>query len=1186
MAGSNRRSFSAKGVGAVVAALCLLLALTSSASAAPRKLWTTGSLGSGAGETFLPRGVAADENLPGHVFVSEQGNNRIDEFDAWGQFIRGWGWGVKDGSAEFQTCTPATGCMEGIEGGGAGQFNRPMGVAVDSEGNVYVMDQQNARVQKFSPNGEFLLMFGNDVNKGPNHPGNICTATHMTEGDECGAGVPGSGPGEFGVSPGVGANIDIDLADRIYVGDKERVEKFASDGTFLEEIAPSSFAGKNFIWSLALDSSGAMYLAFEETFEFTLPDVLKVDPSGSSVCTMEVAEPRAITVSPSDVVYVTDREFTPFVFSHVETFNTNCVNQNDPIVDSEVTQSTGLGTGGACFPSGYDLYLTNADPGKFAGDPVRNFVRAYGPAPEDPACPPPSLAPTISEQFATKVGSQNATLKAQINPHFWKDTSYFLEYGEGECSEGGCDRSAGEPGILLGAGIVDEEVLTAAIPVTGLQPNTEYHYRFVAESEGGGPVYGVDPDGAGPEEATFANGLEGTFKTPPLPEAAADDCPNANVRTGAAKTLEDCRGYEMVSPVDKEDADILVLKQGSGLPARLDQAAAGGSQFTYSSYRAFGDAQAGPYTSQYIASREGAGWNSHAISAVREGPMISPNTGLDSEYKAFSEDLSNGWLVHYTEPILASGGVPGQINLYRRDNVTETYTALSTNAITNTKPSQYQIEFQGFSEDESHAIFIANDNGPPAVKAPETYQLYDSVEGAVTPVCFLPDGARSKLPCSAGSKNSNFTDHSQSVHNAISDDGSVIYFTTGVLGAEQLYVRLNGAETVAVSGLAGPGLAHYWTAAADGSVAIFSIGEELFEFDLASRTVNPIADEVAGVAGYSEDASRIYLVSKEVLGTDPGPTAGKSNLYLHEAGASPAFRYIATVSGLTNEGPSLIAREPRLHGARTTPDGEHLAFMSTAALTGADNKDAATGNPASQVFLFDATTDELFCVSCNRTGARPIVVEIESLEELTDPFFASGQIPGAESQLYESRFISPDGQRLFFQSFDALSQEDTNERRDVYEWEAPGKGTCSTSKASYNAAAGGCVSLITSGKSPQHSQLVDASASGSDVFFTTSGSLVPQDPGLIDIYDAREGGGFPVSTPNGQCEGESCQAQVPPPAASTPGSSLFDGPGNPPVQRKCPKGKKKVKVKGKVKCVRKHKGKKKRAGHARKGASR
>jgi hypothetical protein len=43
-----------------------------------------------------------------------------------------------------------------------GQFNRPSGVCVDNDGDIYVADRQNDRVQVLTPNGRFIARFTGD----------------------------------------------------------------------------------------------------------------------------------------------------------------------------------------------------------------------------------------------------------------------------------------------------------------------------------------------------------------------------------------------------------------------------------------------------------------------------------------------------------------------------------------------------------------------------------------------------------------------------------------------------------------------------------------------------------------------------------------------------------------------------------------------------------------------------------------------------------------------------------------------------------------------------------------------------------------------------------------------------------------------------------------------------------------
>ena len=79
---------------------------------------------------------------------------------------------------------------------------------------------------------------------------------------------------------------------------------------------------------------------------------------------------------------------------------------------------------------------------------------------------------------------------------------------------------------------------------------------------------------------------------------------------------------------------------------------------------------------------------------------------------------------------------------------------------------------------------------------------------------------------------------------------------------------------------------------------------------------------------------------------------------------------------------------------------------------------------------------------------------------------------------------------------------DLDNREDVYEWE------------------NGKTSLISTGLSPFNSSLLSASADGTDAYFFTRDTLVPQDinGSLVKVYDARENGGFPYSAAAGQLQ--------------------------------------------------------------------
>jgi hypothetical protein len=287
----------------------------------------------------------------------------------------------------------------------------------------------------------------------------------------------------------------------------------------------------------------------------------------------------------------------------------------------------------------------------------------------------------------------------------------------------------------------------------------------------------------------------------------------------------------------------------------------------------------------------------------------------------------------------------------------------------------------------------------------------------------------------------------------------------------------------------------------------------LYSYDLASETATLIASGVDGLAGASDDLSRVYY-------------AADSELYFWEQGSGQTL--IGDLSEdvevddpiIADYSPNPAAIRPANRVSRVTPDGSHIAFSSFTSLTGYDNRDIATGQRAREAFVWSADTEQLRCVSCPVTGARPTA---RQLGTEVQPHWTDARFPGWMSSLYASRVFSEDGDRLFFESYSRLSPADVNGKGDIYEWEADGTGDCSDSDPSFDSEAGGCVRLISTGESVADSRLVDASVDGSDVFITTEESLVAQDEGLIDVYDAKIDGGLASPTPAVPCDGDACQ---------------------------------------------------------------
>jgi DNA-binding beta-propeller fold protein YncE len=798
------------------------------------------------------------------------------------------------------------------------------------------------------------------------------------------------------------------------------------------------------------------------------------------------------------------------------------------------------------------------------------------------------LSPELIATWVTGVGTTGAGLRVRLNP-LGLSTSGYFEYVDATAYqaglEGGGDGFAaatrvpaeGESEIEFGAG---ETPTTGGVSLSSLVPGTTYFYRVVA----------TDPLLEGP-----LSGPAKFFRTLELPAGPpAPPCANESFRSGTAGSLPDCRAYEMVSPLEKANGDVIVRGEfSSSLPAVLEQSSLSGSKLAYGSYRAFGEVETAPFTSQYIAQRDPAkGWISHGINPARSRVKLIE---LDTELRALSPDLCDAWFLTITDPPPGEGGVLGYPNLSRRHDElcgVRSYEALTTIAPPNEPTTSYQLQLQGVANNGDTAIFTASDSlpgtGAPPLPAPGL-QLYEARKGQpLRFVCLLPGEVPKDKPCVAGTLDPGGSgkNRSSSLQNAISANGQRIFWTSySSLGPGHLYVRIGGSETADVSGkgeeLSGTkDKAIFWGAAASGSKAIFGTGSDLYEFDVDSRQTHLIAHKSKGVLGMSEDAGWVYLASEEAIGganaEGRSPVAGQQNLYLYHAGA---FKFIMTLAAEDVESRfAAITLRPSQRSARVTADGGHAAFISSASPFGYDNTDLASAEPCgapsgvcdAEVYRYDATGEALACVSCNPTGQRPMGQNL-LFRGLPSGRWAAAHIPPWLNNLYGSRALSDDGSRLYFESSDALALRDTNGHQDVYQWEADGTGSCKAGEPSYVQATGGCLELVSSGQSPRDAEFVDAGPSGDDVFLATLSSLVPEDYGLVDIYDARVGGGFPSPPkPPPSCEGEACQSPPPAPEDITPSSASHQGPGNLGASAaRCPKGKRKAHRGGKVRCVKK-----------------
>jgi hypothetical protein len=739
-----------------------------------------------------------------------------------------------------------------------------------------------------------------------------------------------------------------------------------------------------------------------------------------------------------------------------------------------------------------------------------------------------TVAPEIQGSQATALSTE-ATLKAQINPGGLA-TKYHFEYG----TSASYGSSTEERTLAAGGSTVNVKA-----DLFGLSPATTYHFRVVASNSLG---------------SVKSNDLNITT----LSSASGGGCSNESIRIQQqATSLPDCRAYEQASPVDKNNADVT--------PGFVtSQSSPDGNRLAFGSTGGFAGTRSVQAITSYITTRSPDAWSTVGIEPPTTTTTIATFAGL---YGAFSSDLSRG-IFAAPDPPLVPGAPTGRIagsqifNLYSRDNEDDAYELLTPNRPYDDDGANVP-EVTGGSSDFSVVAFDSQDALTPNAPFGPENQAYEWRAGDIRLVGILPNGS-----VAPGGANVGFPIAVMTPANTVSADGSKVFFRSPaaqnplqVSGSYELYVREDGETTTQISASRrtpvdpnGPGSALFWGASASGGDVVFTDTEKLTDdatadpanlfgdlykydtdagelLDLSVDNNDPEGADVQGVVGTADgDASYVYFVAKGTI-VDGEGEAGQPNLYVGHAGTT---HYITTLSPGDSKDWEF---SPRNRTARISSDGERLAFVSSAPLTGYDNHVAqgescgkgAFGVPlpaaCPQVFLYDADADRLSCLSCRQDGSRP-----EAASGLGSPGASSVLFGGLS--IHEPNNFSTDGKRLYFESADALLPQDSNGTNDVYQWQA------------------GRIGLVSDGNGLHASTFADASASGDDVFIATADRLVSQDQdNNIDVYDARVGGGISSQNqlpPAPPCQGEECRR---PPAGApriqVPASSTLSGPINP-----------------------------------------
>ncbi len=743
--------------------------------------------------------------------------------------------------------------------------------------------------------------------------------------------------------------------------------------------------------------------------------------------------------------------------------------------------------------------------------------------------------PEIEDQVATEVGEAEATLRAQLNPG-GLDTEYHFEYTTEP------DFLANGYANALRAPVPDAIAEAAAsfgpvaVTVSSLQAGTTYHFRLVASNEDGT----TEGEGAPGEE-----GEDATFITYP-----------------AEVGLPDARAYELVTPPDTNGRIPTMTELGSvnqnGFDSRLASPDHEGLVFGTEG-GALPGTEGGGFHDTYEARRGAAGWQT-TFTGLSGVQALDPYVG----------GIAPDHLYAFWRVISSKGSLTAGNYLRSRSGALEPIGVGSLG-------KDLGATGRWITPGGGHVIFVSSSHLEASAAPRGDPAIYDRAPGGTTHVISLmPGGA----PFAGGAE-----------YQGTAADGTAVAFEVG----GTLYLRVDNSETLSVT----TGNPTFGGISQDGDRVVYLVPEEapkgiepphgdIFVYDSASEDTIPVGSgEKSILVNVSADGSHVYFVSPLQLDGGEGEM-GAMNLYVWD-GSTVGF--IATVTerdvfgepakginekmtdglGLWVNGAVNPARNgnngPGADPSRTTPDGSVVVFESRAELTDYDSE----GH--SEVYRYDAAGG-LLCLSCSPTASPA-----ESDAQLqSNPGAQFDPFPPVNA-LAKIDNVTSNGQAVFFQSADPLVVGDVDGRIDVYEWRAQGAGGCGTQ--------GGCLALISSGRSAANDYLYAMTPDGHDVFFETGDLLVAQDrDGTPSIYDARVNGGFPPPTPPAPpCSEDTCQG----PPVAVPGlpgaggltSATSRGSAN-VKPRRCGKRQRRVRRHGKLRCVPKHaKGRRPQKGAAR-----
>jgi hypothetical protein len=610
--------------------------------------------------------------------------------------------------------------------------------------------------------------------------------------------------------------------------------------------------------------------------------------------------------------------------------------------------------------------------------------------------------------------------------------------------------------------------------------------------------------------------------------AAGEAAPQGEVKTFATRSSAEIadpgRGIELVNQPDKGNQNLRSIVDFSATNPMLPDG--DGAIWTV-----FGGAPGGTTSSRnvFLSSRENTGWQSQGL--------IPPT----------NEQVGGGDLPYYLEKatpdfehLLFSVGEPPNtvVRIDREGNqdVLATYSTAGAGA-------NFAV-YSEMTDDGAHVLFVNRD----------TKQLEDIGDGTPEVVSLMPGGSPSQcgldtLGQSFGGPSAGKTaagaNWSPGYRMMDTATASRVYFEVQAdgecAGPYGLYMRNRDANsTTLVDPGSFGGNVNFIRSTSDGRHAFFATRSvlsatdenttyDVYRWDEPTDTFSCLTCAVlkANVSGsvlLSDDFSHLYFKSPEQLVPGMDGETGDKTYVLSEG----EIRFVG--------GPGIAPLGLELGGASSvlSADGDVLLFVNRSQRPDftADKFSATCRNPSGlavanceQLFIYDDKDGSTECISCVHG-------------ELTTTNVGS---EGSNGNFAMSR----DGSTVGFVTSETLVRRDINQGADVYEWR------------------NGVVRLITNGMTEFPKEFAapavrGVSEDGQSVLFMAASLLTGfEHDGLLNLYEARIGGGFEPPAPPVPCSGEACQGPLrEPPPARTVSSATYRGYGNTSAaRRRCARGK-------------------------------